>query len=291
MVKRRFSKHILRALGLMTLGAVLFSVAPANRVMTVPLPVTSLSISPRPVGTPDSEAKQLNPLKRFFSWVGRVLTRPFRRRVPVIDDPPFVVLTSSSSLITFCPPGQGSAAPNCSDSREVTLSAGFPAIQENKLLFTWGVTGGVLRGEGKKVTWDLSGVPEGTYTASVEVNDGNQHTSIASTTVEVAFCSDCRWRESPCPTVWVVCPSGVESKQSTYFEAHVAGGDITSTPTYEWSLSAGKIISGQGTSKILVDVSDLAGKSLTATVNVGGFDPGCMERKITIASCKTEVGQ
>ena len=289
MVQRPFSKHPFRAVVLVILGVLLVSVAPANRITTVPLPVTSPSTSPTPVRTSNSEPKQPNPLKRFFSRVGDVLTRPFRRRVPVIDDPAFVVLTSSSSSIRFCPLGQVSDASNCSHSRTVTLSAGFPAIQENKLLFTWSVTGGKLRGEGRKVTWDLSGLAEGTYTASVEVNDGNQHTSTASTKVEVAFCSDCEFRDFPCPTVWVVCPSGVESKQPTYFEANVAGGDVAAKPTYKWSLSAGKIISGQGTSKIMVAVSDLAGQSLTATVRVGGYDPVC--KVGTVASCTTEVGQ
>jgi hypothetical protein len=87
----------------------------------------------------------------------------------------------------------------------------------------------------------------------------------------------------------VVCPSGVESKQPTYFEANIAGGDVDARPTYKWSLSAGKIISGQGTSKIVVDVSDLAGKSLTATVRVGGYDPVC--KVGIVASCTTEIGQ
>ncbi len=289
MVQTRLSKHPFRAVVLVILGVLLVSVAPANRVTTAPLLVTSPSTSPTPVRTSNSEPKQPNPLKRFFSWVGGVLTRPFRRRVPVIDDPAFVVLTSSSSLIRFCPLGQVSDASNCSHTRTVTLTADFPDVKEDKLLFTWSVTAGQLLGKGRRVTWDLSGLAEGTYTASVEVNDGYQHTSTASTTVEVAFCSDCIFRTSPCPTTSVACPSGVESKQPTYFEANVAGGDVAARPTYKWSLSAGKIISGQGTSKIVVDVSDLAGKSLTATVRVGGYDPVC--KVGTVAACTTEVGQ
>ena len=47
----------------------------------------------------------------------------------------------------------------------------------DQLLYTWSVTGGRLSGEGRQVTWDLTGVANGTYTATVEVNDGNQHTA------------------------------------------------------------------------------------------------------------------
>lgn len=286
MVQRRFSKHVLRAVGLITLGGVLFIVAPANRVVMVPVPLPAAS--PTPVPPPNSEPKKPNPLKRFFSQVGRVFTRPFRSRVPMINDPPIVSLRSSSSLITLCHPAQWSPSESCSPSNEVMLIVDVPG-DENEFVFTWLVTAGRLRGNGQKVMWDLNGLAVGTYKATVEVNAGNQLTATDSTTVQVVACADCIWRESPCPTVSVVCPSGVESKQSTYFEATFAGGDTTITPTYLWSVTAGKIISGQGTSKIVVDVSEHAGKWVTATVKLGGFDPGCAE--ITIASCSTEVAK
>ena len=95
--------------------------------------------------------------------------------------------------------------------------------------------------------------------------------------------------EAPCPTISVSCPADVESKQPLTFELAVYGGDPTITSTYQWSLSRGKIVSGQGTLQIVVDVSELAGKSLTATVKVGGYDPGC--REISVASCTTQVSQ
>ena len=46
-----------------------------------------------------------------------------------------------------------------------------------RCFYTWSVTGGTLTGEGRAVSWNLSGVQPGTYTASVEVNDGNSHTA------------------------------------------------------------------------------------------------------------------
>lgn len=279
MVKRRFSKHFVRALGLIALGCALFVVAPANRV-TNPSPVTWPAVSPTPVPTP--EVKQPSPVRRFFSSVFDGITGVFRRRPNGVgcNLPPIVRLTSSSSLIMSCPVGQQSLTDTCVTSGEVTLTANAPGGDE--LLFTWAVTAGRLRGDGRTVTWNLAGLAVGTYTATVEVNDGKQLTSNATTTVTVAACSDCGYVSSPCPTVSVSCPSEVGSKQPVAFKAAVSGGYTDSTVTYRWSLSAGKIISGQGTSKVVVDVSDLTGQSLTATVTVGGYDPKC---SFNVASC------
>jgi hypothetical protein len=55
--------------------------------------------------------------------------------------------------------------------------------------------------------------------------------------------------------------------------------------TYNWSVSAGTITGGQGTSSITVDTAGLGGQSVTATVDVGGFDPSCSRS----ASCTTSV--
>jgi hypothetical protein len=55
--------------------------------------------------------------------------------------------------------------------------------------------------------------------------------------------------------------------------------------TYNWSVSAGTISSGQGTSSITVDTAGLGGQTVTATVEVGGLDPACSRT----ASCSTSV--
>jgi hypothetical protein len=70
------------------------------------------------------------------------------------------------------------------------------------------------------------------------------------------------------------------------FTANVAGGDANVTPTYNWSVSAGTISSGQGTSSITVDTTGIGGQSVTATVEVGGYPPSCNP---TTASCTTQV--
>ena len=238
------------------------------------------------VATPQEQTeKRPNPVRRFFSWMKEVVTRPFRKRVPLISDPPFVSVTSSTSSINVCPPATESMD-NCPSSREVKLSAsaGGPEV-DNKLLFMWGVTAGRIRGEGQKVIWDLSDVADGTYTATVEVHDGTGLTANASTAVAIAPCRSCITIHYPCPTIMVDCPDNAKSGQPVTFEAHVYGGDASLKMPFTWSVSAGKISSGKGTSKIIVDVADITSESITATVSIGGLHLAC----VNTASCTTRT--
>lgn len=182
---------VARARCLITLWCVLLSFAPANALSftaAARTPATATRLSPTPHLLDEDEKP--NPVRRFFSWVIQGVTRPFRRRPQVgCILPPLVSISASNSSITLpCPTSTSSV--NCPSGSEVTLlaSATDPG---SELLFTWAVTAGRLRGEGHRVTWDLSGVPLGTYTAIVEVNAGNQLTATAATTVAVSSCKDC----------------------------------------------------------------------------------------------------
>ena len=66
------------------------------------------------------------------------------------------------------------------------------------------------------------------------------------------------------------------------FTANVSGGGPHVTPTFNWTVSAGTISSGQGTSSITVDTTGVSG-TITATVEVGGYDRSCSAS----ASCTT----
>lgn len=217
-------------------------------------------------------------------WIGRRNARS--EPIPPNQAPTVSSVTPSiASILRPCPPPTSS--PSCTPTgSEVTLVANASDPDNDQLLYTWSVTGGRLSGEGRQVTWDLSGVANGTYTATVEVNDGNQHTATGSTTVTVADCPGCVLPPPPCPVVSVTCPADVEPNQPITFNASVTGGPEGATWTYNWSVSAGTISSGQGTSSITVDTTGLSGQSVTATVNIGGADPSCTG---TTASCTTQV--
>jgi hypothetical protein len=79
-----------------------------------------------------------------------------------------------------------------------------------------------------------------------------------------------------CPTVTTSCPDSVDADTPMAFTATVSGGDPNVVPTYNWTVSAGTIESGQGTSTIGVNTTGLAPDStITATVDVGGYDRAC----------------
>ena len=273
---KTFTMSCPRLLGLIMLAFALCVCAPE-----VPTAGTAGSavVLPSPSPTPQTSSKEKRPnaVRRFFSWTGGQLARPFRKEPPFVCGLMVVVnsISTSKSLITFCPTTTASSNLVCSPEREVKLSANATAPDgAAPFQFTWTVTGGSLRGEGRDVTWDLSGLSIGSYTATVEVNDGNQHTATGSTTVTIALCPGCEAPVPLCPDVSVSCPDNLASNSIT-FEAVVKGGDPAMKPSYTWSISAGQIISGQGTSKLTVDTSERGGRSITATVLLGGVDPAC----------------
>jgi hypothetical protein len=195
---------------------------------------------------------------------------------------PTVTLSASSTTITLpCPPGTSSTTCTPSANQQVQLTANATDPDGDTLLYSYNVSGGRITGEGPNVTWDLTGVTPGTYTANVEVDDGCGCISFSSVSVTVAACTNC---VPPCPTVSVTCPDTVDEGSPVTFTANVTGGDPNVSATYNWSVSAGTITSGQGTPTITVTGAPV-GASVTATVNVGGYPPECN----TTASCTTTI--
>jgi hypothetical protein len=152
------------------------------------------------------------------------------------------------------------------------------------LLYSYNVTGGRISGDGAAVSWDLAGMGPGTYTATVDVDDGCGCITSATTTVTIADCGDCI-PDLVCPTFNVTCPSEVEDGSPATFSATFTQGTPQVSETYNWTVSAGTITSGQGTSTITVDTKGTGGQTITATVEIGGLDPTCNRT----TSCSTPV--
>jgi hypothetical protein len=108
------------------------------------------------------------------------------------NKPPTAELKASSeSVVLGCISGATPAS--CKpDTGKVTLSAKTTDADGDSLLFTFSTTGGRVTRDGPDVVWDLSGAQPGTYTATVEVDDGCGCVAFSSTTVSVAQCSDCQ---------------------------------------------------------------------------------------------------
>jgi hypothetical protein len=78
-----------------------------------------------------------------------------------------------------------------------------------------------------------------------------------------------------CPTVMVTSPDEIQAGQNATFTVSVTTGSPPPKLTFNWTIDAGKIVEGQGTSAIVVDIKNVAGRSITATVEVSGIDPVC----------------
>jgi len=84
-----------------------------------------------------------------------------------------------------------------------------------------------------------------------------------------------------CPTITVSCPDDLSQKLLTY-TAHISALEPDQKVSYKWTVSRGKIKSGQGTSSITVERPEEM-HGFTATVEVEGFPKECGHA----ASCTT----
>jgi hypothetical protein len=73
------------------------------------------------------------------------------------------------------------------------------------------------------------------------------------------------------PVIEVDCPETVEAGEWVTLTANVIGADPNVTPAFSWKLTAGKIVSGQGTSSIKINPGIFEGRTIKATVKVVGY--------------------
>src|SRR5687768_4196259 len=151
-------------------------------------------------------------------------------RLPTIfpNQPPTVTLTSSSSRVVLaaeCASGQRPNEACTPTSSTVQLSANATDPDGDTLLYTYSTTGGRIVGDGANATLDMTGVAPGTYTVTVEVDDGCGCIAFTSTTVEVTRCDCVEIPRPACPTVDVSCADTAKPGETITFTASVSGGD------------------------------------------------------------------
>ncbi|HEX5705985.1 MAG TPA: hypothetical protein VFX96_01720 [Pyrinomonadaceae bacterium] len=190
--------------------------------------------------------------------------------------PPTVSVEADTQVVTVCADNESSG--------QVRLRAVGNSPDGNALRYSWSVSGGRVTGDGTDVVWDLTGAQPGTYTATVNAESGPSGDPLcqafASTRVIVRNCPPPR---PFCPNISIYCPDTVAVGQPLTFNANVGGGTPGITPTYRWTVSEGTITSGQGTTSVTVDTAGLAGRPLTAKVEVVGYELDCA------ASCTTQI--
>jgi len=87
--------------------------------------------------------------------------------------------------------------------------------------------------------------------------------------------------QQACPLISVSCPAEYKDGDLLTFTATITGGDPKVVPVFSWTVSEGRIVQGQGTSSIRVDLTNVDARGPTGSVTVGGFDSACP----AIASC------
>ncbi|MFN2533433.1 MAG: hypothetical protein ABR555_19280 [Pyrinomonadaceae bacterium] len=189
------------------------------------------------------------------------------RKETVAYTPPNLSLSAEPRVITVCE-GAGPAV--------VQLNA--RATSNYPIRYRWTTNGGRIDGNGETVTWDLSGLQPGYYKANVDIDTGSGDAAceaFSSTTVLVNRCPPPPPPQPVCPNVGIICPERVEPNAPVTFTSTLTGGSGNIAPSYNWTVSAGRIIEGQGTPSIRVDTNGLAGQTLTAAVSVGGYTLDC----------------
>lgn len=81
-----------------------------------------------------------------------------------------------------------------------------------------------------------------------------------------------------CSTLTVSSPDEVDVAKPYTFTANVSGISADTKLKYNWTVSGGTILEGQGTSSIKVDLSGLEIPEVTATVEVEGVEPSCANK-------------
>ena len=195
-----------------------------------------------------------------------------KKHVERASGPPTLSLSAEPTTVRAC------------DDPRVQLMARASSSEGRPLRYKWTTNGGRLSGQGASTTWDLSGVQPGVYQAVVEVDDGRYLDCVAfsSASIVVADCPPPPPRIT-CPNVTVSCPDAGSEGAPVTFTATIGRSSNGVRPTYNWTVSAGRIISGQGTPSITVDTTGLAGQTVRADLDLGGYGTPCP------ASCATSI--
>jgi hypothetical protein len=195
---------------------------------------------------------------------------------------PVVELRASRILITYtCQPGWRSISGSCPSQLDpgVRLTALAPGFGKQSV-YRYSVTAGQIVGEGSEVTWDLSSVGPGDYTATVEVKDSKNHQAVTSANVRIVHCSDCiDHPEWGCPAFAVDCYDKVKAGTALTCKV-VIGKAPLNRITYEWSArdssdeDLSERIRRHG-EYISIPTDDLAGRTVYVRVDLKGLDPSC----------------
>ena len=163
------------------------------------------------------------------------------------------------------------------DKPEVTLLVKATDPDGDSLDYEYSSAEGMISGKGKSVVWHLDALPRGPHEVHVTVSDGRGGKADGALTVITVDASGCDPPPPPCPVIKVSCPDAMHQSRPFIFSAVVEADAKAPTPSsFYWRINAGRIVKGQKSREIEVTATGADGfDNITATVEVGGFDPAC----------------
>jgi hypothetical protein len=187
--------------------------------------------------------------------------------VSAVSAPLSLSLTADSNIVTACANG---GAPQVRLTANAVSPGGYP------IKYKWTTDAGTIIGEGPVVTWNLAGLTPGYHKASLDIQSvGSDGSCQAFSSVSVLI-NPCVAAQPVCPAIEISCPTDVVRDQPVTFTSRYSGGvPANATPNYNWTVSAGTIIAGQGTDTIKVDTTGLGGQTVRAYLSMGGYNLEC----------------
>lgn len=189
------------------------------------------------------------------------------RTVAAVNAPLSLTLTADTNVVSACADG---GAPQVRLTAQAVSPGGYP------IKYKWTTSAGVISGEGPVVMWNLAGLKPGYHKASLDIQSvGSEGSCQAFSSISVLV-NPCAVVQPVCPAIEIVCPTNVGVDQPLTFTSRANGGvPVNITPVYNWTVSAGTIMAGQGTDTIKVDTTGLAGQTVRASLSVGGYNLEC----------------
>jgi hypothetical protein len=186
--------------------------------------------------------------------------------VSAVNAPLSLSLTADTNTISACEGG----------AQQVRLTANAVSPSGYPIKYKWTTDAGAISGEGPIVTWNVAGLTPGYHKASLDIQSiGSDGSCQAFSSVSVLV-KPCVAVQPVCPAIEISCPTDVAIGQPLTFASRYSGGvPANVTPVFNWTVSAGTIISGQGTDTIKVDTAGLAGQTVRASLSMGGYNLEC----------------
>ncbi len=187
--------------------------------------------------------------------------------VSAVNAPLTLSLTADTNTVSACADG---------GAQQVRLTANAVSPGGYPIKYKWTTDAGTISGEGAVVTWNLAGLAPGYHKASLDIQSvGSDGSCQAFSSVSVLV-KPCVTVQPVCPAIEISCPTDVAINQPLTFTSRYSGGiPANVTPVYNWTVSAGTIIAGQGTDTIKVDTAGLAGQTVRASLSMGGYNLEC----------------